>query len=141
MYKGHRYSFVKYFRYQVFLQKNNKFQYPLEGHTAGCAIAGCKCCSITSRKTRIFSSNYKSFPTPSYTNCSTQCVIYLLECTVCSQRNQYIGQTKRSVSKRISGHRAASRIKTSSPIYKHFDQPDHNFVNNICDNSAILIHD
>ena len=102
----------------------------LEGHSAGCAIAGCKCCSKMSRKTRIFSSaNCKSFPTPSYSNCSTQCVIYLLECTVCSLRNQYIGQTKRSVSKRISGHRAASRIKTSLPIYKHFDQLDHNFVN------------
>ena len=104
----------------------------LEGHSAGCAIAGCKCCSKMSRKTRIFSSSYcKSFPTPSYTNCSTQCVMYLLECTVCSQRNQYIGHNKRSVSKRIPGHRAASRIKFSLLIYKHFDQLNHIFVNDI----------
>ena len=104
----------------------------LSGHSAGCAIPGCKCCRTMSRKCRITSStNNKSFKTPMHTNCNTNCVIYLLECTKCNKRNQYIGQTKRSLSKRLGGHRAASRIKTLLPIYKHFNTPNHIFERDI----------
>jgi len=101
----------------------------LTGQSAGCATPGCKCCKTMSRKVRVTSSsNYKSFPTPKHTNCNTKNVIYLLECKKCSKGNQYVGQTKRPISSRMAGHRAASRIKTHLPLYKHFaGNPDHNF--------------
>ena len=101
----------------------------LEGHSAGCGIHGCKCCKAMSRKIRVTSSvNHKSFFTAKYSNCNSRIVIYLLECTKCSKRNQYVGQTKRSLSQRVSGHTAASKLKTNLPLYKHFvTSPDHNF--------------
>ncbi len=105
----------------------------LDGHSAGCAIPGCKCCAVMSRKVRITSThNYKSFFISKHTNCSTKNVIYLLECTKCTKGNQYVGQTSRQLSQRIAGHRAASRIKTNLPIYKHFaNLPDHSFHRDI----------
>jgi len=105
----------------------------LDGHSAGCGIHGCKCCPVMSRKIRITSShNHKSFRTPKHANCSTQNVIYLLECKKCNKRNQYVGQTRRSLSQRLAGHRAAFKIKKNLPIYKHFtNSPSHVFGRDI----------
>lgn len=104
----------------------------LDGRSAGCATPGCKCCAVMSRKIRISSSsNLKSFATPKHTNCKTNNVVYLLECKKCPRRNQYVGQTQRNMSQRIAGHRAASKIKTNLPIYKHFSLPNHNLERDI----------
>ncbi len=105
----------------------------LDGHSAGCGIPGCKCCPIMSRKIRITSShNFKSFSTARHANCSTHNVIYLLECKKCNKRNQYVGQTKRSLSQRLAGHRAAFKIKKNLPVYKHFtNSPSHVFGRDI----------
>ena len=93
----------------------------LEGHSAGCGIHGCKCCKTMSRKSRVISNtNHKSFATPRHSNCNTRNIIYLLECSKCTKRNQYVGQILRSLSQRLGGYRAASRIKTNLPLYKHF---------------------
>ncbi len=105
----------------------------LDGCSAGCGTHACKCCAIMSRKVRISSTyNYKSFWASTHSHCNTNNVIYLLECTKCKTRNQYIGQTKRQLSQRMSGHRAASRIKHNLPLYKHFNNsPDHIFEKDI----------
>ena len=105
----------------------------LDGCSAGCGTHGCKCCAVMSRKVRVTSNyNYKSHWTPKFTNCNTNNVIYLLECKKCKTRNQYVGQTKRPLSQRLSGHRAASRIKHNLPLYKHFsNSPDHSFERDI----------
>lgn len=105
----------------------------LSGNSGGCGTPNCKCCKVMSRKSRIISShNGKSFPTPCHTNCQTQNVIYLLECTKCNKRNQYVGQTQRTINRRLAGHRTASRFKTNLPLYKHFiNSPEHNFYNDI----------
>jgi hypothetical protein len=93
----------------------------MEGHSAGCATPGCKCCRAMSRKVRVSStSHYKSFPTARHTSCNTCNVIYLLECSKCTKCNQYVGQTQRPLSQRLAGHRAASTKKTNLPLYKHF---------------------
>lgn len=101
----------------------------LEGHSAGCATSGCKCCRAMSRKLRVHSSSsLKSFPTPKHTNCNSICVIYLLECSKCTKQYQYVGQTQRMLSQRLAGHRAASSIKINLPLYKHFrTHAGHNF--------------
>lgn len=105
----------------------------LGGHSAGCGNAHCKCCKLMSRKSRIISSyNHKSFITPQYTNCNSKNVIYLLECTKCTKGNQYVGQTTRCMNVRLAGHRAASRIKTNLPLYKHFiSKKDHSMERDI----------
>jgi len=73
-------------------------------------------------------SNHKSFPTPKHTNCNTKNVIYLLECTKCKKNNQYMDQTQRPISIRIAAHRAASKLKTNLPLYKHYaGNPGHDF--------------
>ncbi len=105
----------------------------LKGHSAGCNNSGCKCCKLMSRKQKITSShNNRSFYTPIYTNCNTKNVIYLLECTKCTRRNQYVGQTQRCMNTRLAGHRAASKTKPNLPIYKHFlTLPNHNIERDI----------
>ncbi len=105
----------------------------LDGHSAGCAIPGCKCCAVMSRKIKIQSSyNHKSYGTAKHSNCSTRNVIYLMECKKCTKGNQYVGQTKRSLSQRLAGHRAAYKVKTRLPIYKHFiNSPGHVFGRDI----------
>ncbi len=103
------------------------------GHSAGCNNNGCKCCTLMSRKQRIHSThNNKNFPTPTHTNCNTKNIIYLLECTKCTRRNQYVGQTQRCMNTRLAGHRAASKTKPNLPIYKHFlTLPNHNLERDI----------
>ena len=101
----------------------------LDGRSAPCGYPFCKCCRAMSRKIRAIStSNHKSFPVPRYTNCHTSCVVYLLECTKCNKRNQYVGQTERTLQERMGGHRQASTIKINLPLYQHFTgKRDHDF--------------
>ena len=105
----------------------------LRGHSAGCGTPNCKCCFSMSRKIRIVSStNLNSFAVPPHTNCDSSHVVYLLECKKCLKGNQYVGQTKRSMSQRLAGHRAARWKKPHLPVYKHFDtKPDHNFERDV----------
>ena len=97
----------------------------LGGHSGGCGILGYKCCRMLSRKLRITSaSTNKSYSTPGNTNCNSNYVIYLIECTKCNKHNQYVGQTQRQLKHRIANHRASSKStlknKVNLPIYKHF---------------------
>ncbi len=105
----------------------------MNGHSAGCNNPNCKCCKVMSRKQRVASTfNNKSYPVPKHTNCNTKNVIYLMECTKCNKRNQYVGQTQRCMNIRLSGHRAAIKAKPSLPIYKHFlTLPNHSFERDI----------
>ena len=65
----------------------------LQGHSRGCNYRNCKCCHAMSRKSRVTSSHsYKSYSTPTHTNCTTKNVVYLLKCTNCTANKQYVGQ-------------------------------------------------
>ena len=93
-----------------------------EGNSMPCCNPGCKCCPTMSKKCRVTSSqNYKTYPTQRSTSCSSNNVIYLLECKKCTKGNQYVGQTSRPLRRRIAEHRSASRVKTNLPIYRHFN--------------------
>ncbi len=93
----------------------------LTGNSGGCGTPNCKCCKSMSRKYRIISTyNGKSFPTPKNINCHSQNIIYLIECTKCNKKKQYVGQTQRTMTRRLAGHRTARRFKTNLPLYKHF---------------------
>ena len=99
------------------------------GCSVPCRHPYCKCCRAMSRKIRVTSSsNHRSHPTPKHTNCTSNCVVYLLECTKCNKGNQYVGQTKKTLQERMGGHRQASTIKTNLPLYKHFaGKSNHDF--------------
>ena len=56
-------------------------------------------------------------------SCSTTNVIYLISCAKCDQ--QYIGETKRKVSERLSGHRSSFRKHANTFIARHFNLPAH----------------
>ena len=58
-------------------------------------------------------------------DCDTKNVIYLIECSKCTQ--QYVGQTGRSFKERIREHLGYIRnFKTSEPTGSHFNLPGHN---------------
>ena len=52
-----------------------------------------------------------------------ECVVYLITCSKCD--NQYVGETKQKLSKRLSGHRSAIKKHANTFIAKHFNQPGH----------------
>ena len=100
----------------------------LRGNSAKCGRWGCKCCRTMSCKLAISSTwNHKSFNTAQHSNCDSNCVIYLLECQKCTRRNQYVGQTQRTFSLRVAGHRQMAKKPSNRPLYKHFAEKNHNF--------------
>ena len=56
-------------------------------------------------------------------SCSTTNVIYLISCAKCDQ--QYVGETKRKVSERLSGHRSSIKKHANTFITRHFNLPGH----------------
>jgi hypothetical protein len=100
-----------------------------KGNSMPCRKPGCKCCDAISKKYRVTSTyNNQTFPTQKYTCCLTKNTVYLLECTKCTKRNQYIGRTSDTLNSRLAKHIENSTIETNFPLYKHFLQkPDHNF--------------
>ena len=47
----------------------------------------------------------------------------MITCSKCD--NQYVGETKQKLSKRLSGHRSAIKKHANTFIAKHFNQPGH----------------
>ena len=56
-------------------------------------------------------------------SCSTINVIYLISCDKCD--HQYVGETKRKVSERLSGHRSSIKKRANTFIARHFTLPGH----------------
>ena len=56
-------------------------------------------------------------------SCSATNVVYLISCTKCD--HQYVGETKRKVSERLSGHRSSIKKHANTFIAKHFNLPGH----------------
>lgn len=96
--------------------------------SAPCGGINCLCCGMMSQKENVFSSDGgTAFKVPLDTSCSTQKVIYLIECTRCTQKNMYVGQTRRALRQRASGHRAAWMTDKNMPLYRHLHKPGHSF--------------
>ena len=88
-----------------------------------CGSHGCKCCATISKKCRVTSThNNKTYPTQTYTCCSTRNIIYLLECTKCTKGNQYLGHTTKPLQRKLTEHYTENKTNTNSPLYKHFLQ-------------------
>ena len=73
-----------------------------------------------SRKCRVTSThNNKTYPTQKYTSCRTRNIVYLLECTKCTKKNQYIEHTSKPLYIKLAEHRKA-RHQINLPIHVHF---------------------
>lgn len=94
-------------------------------YSAPCGQALCRCCDLMSKKESVFDEKGKLHKIERGTNCSTNCVIYLLECRRCPTA-RYVGQTARSLRTRMGGHRAASLYK-QLPLYTHLRKNFHSF--------------
>lgn len=90
-----------------------------------CGLALCRCCSIMSKKEKVFDRRGRPFSISEGTSCSSSSVVYLLECVKC-RNGRYVGQTARTLRTRMAGHRAASIYK-QLPLYRHFRQDSHTF--------------
>ena len=91
----------------------------LSSSSMPCDIQGCRCCAVMYNKDQVFSTIMRTFyDLPRNSNCSTQIAIYLLECQQCKGKKfQYVGQTSRSIGKRMTGHRAAfASNQTDAPL-------------------------
>ena len=76
--------------------------------------------SLTKRKYKV--SGYSNL------SCASKIIVYLITCNKCY--NQYVGETKQTLSKRLSGHRSSIKKRANTFIAKHFNLPDHS-VNDI----------
>jgi hypothetical protein len=56
-------------------------------------------------------------------NCKTNNIIYLITCTKCNI--QYVGETGRCLSERLTDHRSNIKSKKITPIAIHFNTPGH----------------
>ncbi len=105
-----------------------KYQPSFKSHSAPCSTPLCRCCKLMSKKEVIYSTEGKPSKTQENTNCQSKGVIYLIECTLCTKKNMYVGQTSRTIRERIAGHRAVHGKKTM-PLYHHLKKPNHSFNN------------
>ena len=94
-----------------------------------CSVRNCKTCDILITDTS-FTSNLtgQSFYTKTWENlnCKSSNVVYGIECNLCGLI--YVGETKGSLNKRISGHRFQINHGGQQLLYKHFNSPDHSIL-------------
>jgi hypothetical protein len=94
-----------------------------------CSTPMCHCCAHMSKRQLIHDTAHKAYKLPAPTNCNSTTLIYALECTACTSKNIYIGQTRRTIKERINGHRASHTLPSlkNRPLYKHLTQSSHTF--------------
>ena len=119
-------NFIKMKNCQVSLQNiyDDSFTYPM------CSISKCssknrKTCGVLITR-NSFTSNLtkQQFYTKTGENltCKSSNVVYGIECNLCGLI--YVGETKGSLNKRMSGHRFEINNEGHQLLYKHFNSPD-----------------
>jgi len=101
------------------------------GEQAGsrrCNSKHCKTCihinvtkKYTSTSTRRQYNIVRSF------DCKSSNIIYLITCNLCNK--QYVGETQRKLSDRLTDHRSNIRTHKNTPIANHFNLPQHSIKN------------
>jgi hypothetical protein len=96
-------------------------------HFVKCPHGKCKACPYISTNADFSSSvTNTKFKVQHNFNCGGSNLVYLITCNKCSK--QYVGQTGRSLRRRISDHLSCIRTKRSTPIGTHFNLIDHNIT-------------
>lgn len=94
-----------------------------------CNSIRCKACpSVNCTKT--FNSAYtrRQYTIKGSFNCRSNNIIYLITCTLCNM--QYVGETQRKLSERLTDHRSNITLQKNTPIANHFNLPGHS-INNL----------
>ena len=83
-----------------------------------CKIRNCDVCPPIKLNNKAISTvTSKQYTIPTYTQCSTTNVIYLLTCSVC--KLQYVGETKNSFRRRFLDHKGYIRRNENQPTATH----------------------
>ena len=94
-----------------------------------CANKNCKTCDILITR-NYFTSNLTNqvlyTKTGENLTCKSSNVVYGIECTLCGLI--YVGETKGSLNKRMSGHRFQINNGGQQLLYKHFNSPDNSIL-------------
>ena len=94
-----------------------------------CSAKNCKTCGVLITR-NSFTSNLtkQQFYTKTGENltCKSSNVVYGIECNLCGLI--YVGETKGSLNKRMSGHRFEINNGGHQLLYKHFNSPDHSIL-------------
>ena len=93
-----------------------------------CNSIRCKTCSHIN-VTKTFKSNYtrRQFNITHTFSCKSKDIIYLITCNVCNK--QYVGETQRQLSERLTDHRSNILTGKNTPIANHFNLPGHSIDN------------
>ena len=91
-----------------------------------CGRQRCATCAVI-QTSRFFKSSLTNRRYTVMSDCDLSCsstnVIYLISCAKCD--HQYVGETKRKVSERLSGHRSSIKKHANTFIARHFNLPGH----------------
>ena len=84
----------------------------------------CTACPYIKEGTSIKIDNKKTWKVNKNVNCSTNNIVYLIECTKCSER--YIGESERSLKSRLADHRGyVNNMHIDTATGAHFNTPGH----------------
>jgi hypothetical protein len=103
----------------------SKFVNKSSGAFTGCVQSKCLTCRFHAEpKKQIKSSNNDRIITiKNNISCNTINIIYIITCRKCKQ--QYVGETGRSLRERVNDHRSAIKNKSDTPIGIHFNMREH----------------
>ena len=88
----------------------------------------CPACPYINEGKKIKINQYETWDIKKNFNCETSNVIYLIECTHCSDR--YIGETGRPLKYRIADHKGyVNNDKVNYITGAHFNKPGHSLSN------------
>ena len=97
---------------------------PNSGQAKRCTNIKCKACNYILESHSFTSSvTQKRFPLYENFTCHSSKVIYLITCAFCQK--QYVGETSRPLSHRITDHISAINLKKSTPVGIHFNSSSH----------------
>jgi hypothetical protein len=89
-----------------------------------CTSTKCKACNYITEGARFYSSvNNRCFTVRGTLSCSSKNVVYLITCRKCKQ--QYVGETGRTLGERIIDHLSCIRLRKPTPSGLHFNQTGH----------------
>jgi hypothetical protein len=105
---------------------NNK-----NGKFSRCNGPGCLTCKFLATTGTHFSSSTfgSSHHVTGSMDCKTNNIIYLITCVKCNI--QYVGETGRCLSERLTDHRSNIKTKKDTPIAIHFNIPGHSTMRDL----------
>ena len=95
-----------------------------------CNKIWCNACPFVNEGKNIKINKQKNWNINKAVNCNSFNIIYLIECTIDSCKQRYVGETKRHFRKRLAEHRGYVRNEhLDQATGAHFNLPGHSVAN------------